>query len=479
MPRKITLTLLLVLLTQTFAIAQYKLYESTFNGGVVTGGYSNGATVQSGSGSFNVNIPAGSTIRRAYLIAGRCGNSPNVTVTLNGAPYTFSAANNITTGFTTLYGGVSGVHAIDITANINPATSAYTIVAPIQTNTVSNKFPEFYLYIAFDNPLLPAVTSAVFLNTTNLNVNSFAWTLNTTAPVTNGSPVGFGILGGYAATGNDCEQVIVNANNLGSFGGQDFNASSQWGCMAGFQYYSNSLLGYNGDNANQAISGTDALSNIQAVIPASSTSIPVTFQHCGSGSDNHVWAIFLTWSGVILDEKLLNFEATPQSEDVELTWETGDQSNFEAFELQRSLNGQDFTPIGKLSAESNPAQKSYTWLDTDARVGTNWYRLKTIDSEGLNGLSEVREVEFEAHNTLVAQLSPNPIRQGGDLHLKLMHDSPLDWVIYNFGDGREMLRGHHDSGLELNLSTQRLAAGAYGIKLTNGDKMQLMRFVVE
>lgn len=479
MSPKIALLLFLSFFAQTIGFAQYKLYESTFNGGVVTGGYSNGATVQSGSGSFNVNIPAGSTIRRAYLIAGRCGNSPNVTVTLNGAPYTFSAANVITTGFNTLYGGLSAVHAIDITANINPATSAYTIVAPVQTNTVSNKFPEFYLYIAFDNASLPAITSAVFMNTTNLNVNSYSWTLTTTAPVTNGNPVGLGILGGYAAAGSDCEQVIVNSNNIGSFGGQDFNASSQWGCMAGFQYYSNSLLGYNDDNANQAISGTDALSNIQAVIPASTNSIPVTFQHCGSGSDNHVWSVFLTWSGVILDGKLLNFEAAPQGEHVILNWETGDESAFESFEVQRSFNGKDFETIGSVQANGQNLEKTYAWPDQNPKQGMNWYRLKTISPDGLNGMSEIREVEFNAANALVSTLSPNPIAKGGDLHLRLTNDVPVDWVVYNLGDGREMRKGHHAGGLDIILSTLELAAGSYGIKLSANAQIQMMRFIVE
>ncbi|MFN8397126.1 MAG: hypothetical protein U0176_21060 [Bacteroidia bacterium] len=304
--------LFLLLLLPSICLAQLKLYESTFNGGVVGGGYSNGATVPSGSGTFSVNIPVGSTVRKAYLIAGRCGNSPNVTVTLNGTPYTFSqATNSVTSGFQTLYGGSSGVHAIDITASISTATSTYTIAAPVQSNTVSDKFPEFYLYIAFNNAGLPAINSAIYLNTVDMNVSSYSWNLNTTQSVGNGSPVGFALLGGYATTGGDCENVTVNGTALGSFGGQDFNASSQWGCMAGFQYYNNTLTGYNDDNANQAISGTDALSNIQAVLPGSTNSIPVLFTHCSGGSDNHVWATFLTWGGTILDGNILGFDAQP------------------------------------------------------------------------------------------------------------------------------------------------------------------------
>ncbi len=458
--------------------AQFKLYESTFNGGVVTGGYSNGATVPSGSGSFNVTIPPGSTIRRAYLIAGRCGAAPNVTVTLNGAPFTFSNANIITTGFNTIYGGLSAVHAIDITASISPATSAYTIAVPVQ-NTVSDKFPEFYLYIAFNNGGLPAINSAVYLNTTNLDVNSFGWTLNTTAAVTNANPVGLGILGGYAAAGSDCEQVIVNGTNVGSFGGQDFNAASQWGTMSGFQYYNGTLTGYNDDNANQAINLTDALSNIQLLIPGSTNAIPVTFAHCGGGSDNHVWALFLSWSGVILDGKILDFQAEPQEDQVQLRWETSDELGLGSFELQRSLNGQDFETIGTSAAHGDAHGHTYSWPDQQPRLGSNWYRVRAIGTDGVASFSEIREVRFEGMHSLAAGLSPNPMHRGGTLQLQLLRASSMDWTIYSLADSRQLLHGQTDGGLQASLPTASLIPGAYGLQLHAGTKMQVLRFVVE
>jgi hypothetical protein len=476
---RVTLLIIGLLFGNVCALqAQYKLYESTFNGGVVTGGYSNGATIPSGSGNFNVSIPPGSTIRRAYLIAGRCGAAPDVTVTLNGAPFTFSNANIITTGFNTIYGGLSAVHAIDITASISAATSAYTIAVPVQ-NTVSDKFPEFYLYIAFDNGGLPAINSAIYLNTTNLDVNSYAWTLNTTAAVTNANPVGLGILGGYAAVGSDCEQVNVNGTNVGAFGGQDFNAASQWGTMSGFQYYNGTLTGYNDDNADQAINLTDALSNIQLLIPGSTNAIPVTFTHCTGGSDNHVWALFLSWSGVILDGKMLDFQAEPQEDRVLLRWETSDELGLGSFELQRSHNGQDFETIGSSTAQGDAQAHAYTWPDAQPRLGSNWYRVRAVGTDGVDSFSEIREVNFEGMHSLAAGLSPNPMHRGGTLHVQLLQAIPMDWTLYSLADSRQLLHGHTDGGLQASLPTASLIPGVYGLQLQSGTKLQVLRFVVE
>ncbi|HEX2898607.1 MAG TPA: hypothetical protein VHS96_02700, partial [Bacteroidia bacterium] len=354
-----------------------------------------------------------------------------------------------------------------------------TIAVPNQSNTVSDKFPEFYLYIAFDNPSLPAVNSAVYLNTTTLSVNSFNWTLNTTQAVNNSQAVGLAILGGYATNGADCEQVIVNGTNVGSFGGQDFNASSQWGCMAGFQYYNSTLTGYNDDNANQAIAGTDALSNIQAVIPGSTNSIPVTFTHCGGGSDNHVWAVFLTWGGVILDGSLLHFDAAPQGDAVQLRWAVGSEEGLDHFELQHSLNGTDFSTVGSVAPKGNREGESYEWPHAQPRMGSNWYRLRLVGADGVASFSEIREVEFAGAHALAAGLSPNPLRRGGELQLRFASESPLDWTIYSLGDSRELLKGHHSGGMAGSLPTHQLAAGVYGLRLEGAGKQQVLKFVVE
>ena len=270
------------------------LYEDTFLGGVVTGGFSVGA-FSNGMGNFTVNIPAGSTIRQAYLVGGRAGNAADVTVTLNGNPFTFNSSNIFTTGFNTLYGGNSAVHAIDVTAFIDPTTTNYTLNVPAQW-TVSDRYPEFYLYIAFNNNTLPPVHAILYANTGDLNVATQPWTLNTAIPINNSEPVGFALFGGYIAAESDRHRVNVNGTELGLIGGTDFNGLGMWGVMAGFAYYDYTLTGYGDDNANQAMAGVDALSDIQAVIPASSSTIPVTFTHIGSGIDNHIWAIALTYA---------------------------------------------------------------------------------------------------------------------------------------------------------------------------------------
>jgi gliding motility-associated-like protein len=278
--------------------AQVVFYSDQFYGGVTTGAYSIG-TAPFGTGSFNVNIPAGSTIHKAWFFATRTGvNAPAITVQLNGINCAFNSTNQVGTNFNGLYGGASANHVIDVTSLISPATVTYTITVPNQATT-SNKFTEFLLYIAYDNPSLSQVTSYIYLNELDCQA-VMNYNFNTTNPINTNSHVGFSICAGYSASNltTDCEEVNVNGTSLGIFYGSDFNAASIFGSTGTFEYFNGTLNGLGDDDENQAILGPDVLSDIKNLIPNNTTTFAATLTHCPAPSllDNMIWMFFLTYS---------------------------------------------------------------------------------------------------------------------------------------------------------------------------------------
>ncbi|MBK8615349.1 MAG: hypothetical protein IPN85_18245 [Flavobacteriales bacterium] len=119
--RPFALIILLRLMTWSESTqAQVLFWSDQFNGGVVTGGYSIGVGT-SGSGTFSMPIPAGSTINWAYLFGTQVGGATqDLTVQLNGTPYTFTAANAVGPVFQSTYGGDAMVHGIDVTNVLDP-----------------------------------------------------------------------------------------------------------------------------------------------------------------------------------------------------------------------------------------------------------------------------------------------------------------------------------------------------------------------
>jgi hypothetical protein len=475
--KALPLLLIFVSLSWQAAWTQLKFYENTFQGGVVGGGYSIGSGVASGSGSFEVQIPAGSAILNAYLIAGRCGNAPATTIQMNGQSFQFNNSNIISTGFFTVYGGLSAVHAIEVTSSILPTTTNYTISVPTQ-NLISDKYADFYLYIAFQNMSMPMTNAVIHVNTTNLSEDAYSWTIGSSLGINTLSDVGLAIFGGYAEAGGDCEHVAVAGVPLGTFGGRDHNGASAWGCMAGFQYYNNTLVGYGDDNANALIDSTDVLSNIKHIIPNGSSSFTVDFAHCTpTMQDNHVWALFLTSGSGVLAAHQVDLQVQPNTSSIQLHWSVSDPHGILSYEIQRSQNGTDFSSLHAAELDANSTTDQFGWEDVTAPVGQNWYRIRFRNQDGSDFYSDVESAVLDG-KTLATGLSPNPAGQGQALRIQLTEDQPIDWILYQIGQGREVGSGSHTGGAALLVSTDALSTGSYALQLRSQQRMQVLRFVV-
>jgi hypothetical protein len=81
------------------------------------------------------------------------------------------------------------------------------------------------------------------------------------------------------------------------------------------------------------------------------------------------------------------------------------------FTVERSQRGEPFTPVGHVEAAGNSTpdrQLTYDLPDADPLPGTNYYRLRSTDTDGSFTLSETVTVYHEGRN-LGFSLSPNPV----------------------------------------------------------------------
>jgi hypothetical protein len=91
----------------------------------------------------------------------------------------------------------------------------------------------------------------------------------------------------------------------------------------------------------------------------------------------------------VLPITLLNFSATVQAFNaVELNWTTTNEINSSHFVIERSIDGNKFSDINKVSATGNSTIKqNYSYLDNQAANINSpvlYYRLKLVDKDGLN-----------------------------------------------------------------------------------------------
>lgn len=107
-----------------------------------------------------------------------------------------------------------------------------------------------------------------------------------------------------------------------------------------------------------------------------------------------------------LPVKLLSFDAIKDNAKTKLVWKTTNEVNFSHFEMERSLNGINYYPIGNVQAINSSGDHNYTGYDVFPSDGLNYYRLKMIDKDGKFTQSHIVKVDFSKKYSI--SILPNP-----------------------------------------------------------------------
>lgn len=124
-----------------------------------------------------------------------------------------------------------------------------------------------------------------------------------------------------------------------------------------------------------------------------------TFCFCGSAA---------LGSGV-LPVVLTEFRATAQKNKVLLKWNTASENDNRSFDIERSTDGTNFSPIAVVDGNgTTTSARSYDYTDLQAVKGKNYYRLKI---NGLNGRHEFSDIKTAMidYGKLISLLN-NPVR---------------------------------------------------------------------
>ncbi|SDX57803.1 T9SS type A sorting domain-containing protein [Hymenobacter psychrophilus] len=99
----------------------------------------------------------------------------------------------------------------------------------------------------------------------------------------------------------------------------------------------------------------------------------------------------------------------------DLTWNTAQEVNSAAFEVEYSTTGRDFAVVGRVEAAGNTvAAQRYTFRHNTSQAGARYYRLHQLDLDGTSTYSAVATLASAAGTARVTA-APNPF--GGSLKL--------------------------------------------------------------
>jgi len=169
----------------------------------------------------------------------------------------------------------------------------------------------------------------------------------------------------------------------------------------------------------------------------------------------------------ILPIELVNFSASGVTEGVDLRWTTASEENSDRFEIERSIDGEQFATIGTLDAAGTSNQQNvYSFLDRTPHHGLNHYRLRLVDIDGDMDHSGVRSVHVDLVGKDDVLLVPNP----GTDHVQVLLPGSAPGSVFTLVDatGRIVMR-QSTQGARMDISTAALPKGLYGFRLLATD----------
>jgi uncharacterized delta-60 repeat protein len=191
-----------------------------------------------------------------------------------------------------------------------------------------------------------------------------------------------------------------------------------------------------------------------------------------------VVAKYILTSAGPLPVTLTDFTATLKNNIVALQWQTASEQNLSGFIIERSADGNNFSPIGNVTAKGNSNIKiNYAALDQQPLQGINYYRIKIFDTNGKFVYSKIVFVNMKGLFTL--RIFPNPA--GNTLFVQANGEN--EKALFKITD----ITGHklkeinvtlnETASIPIDIST--LPKGIYNLVLLKNNKIQTLQFIKE
>jgi hypothetical protein len=124
----------------------------------------------------------------------------------------------------------------------------------------------------------------------------------------------------------------------------------------------------------------------------------------------------ITSNTVVLPVSFINFSGSRIGKSNKLIWTTGSEQNNLGFDVERSLDGQNYTSIAfentQASGGNSTTNLSYNFTDDKINTGTvQYYRLRQVDVNNQSRYSVIVKIKGEQTSVLTIDgIAPNPVQ---------------------------------------------------------------------
>ncbi len=188
--------------------------------------------------------------------------------------------------------------------------------------------------------------------------------------------------------------------------------------------------------------------------------------------------------GTVIPVKFLGFTATRKDNDALLNWSVENESGItDRYEIERSLNGTDFTKFATVAPKNNGSSSNIYNL-TDANLtglrssGIIYYRVKQVDKDGKYIYTEIRSVRLDGKGIVIG-VYPNPVKDVANVTMDLLDASKV-MITVTDATGKEIQKVSLQAVKGFNSQTvnmRNLAAGTYMFKVNAGEEVKTISVI--
>ena len=161
---------------------------------------------------------------------------------------------------------------------------------------------------------------------------------------------------------------------------------------------------------------------------------------------------------------------------VSLVWKTATESNTDYFEVERSFNGETYSPINNVKAAGSSDQtRTYSFNDVVVGSKVAYYRIKEVDKDGAPTYSAVKMVNVKPVKNMVNGIYPNPVLAGQSINIQYVavENGKVSVELYNCL-GKKMNTLTTDAVIgdnQIKFNTGRFVSpGIYYVVVNNGTE---------
>lgn len=168
-------------------------------------------------------------------------------------------------------------------------------------------------------------------------------------------------------------------------------------------------------------------------------------------------------SQAALPVNFMAFDAKKISSGIQITWKVAGEENVNRYEVERSLDGRNFTTIATVSTDK---KDTYTYFDPSSN-GTVYYRIKNVDNDGKYKYSTIARL-VNGKSEIVLKAFPQPVLS----QLTLQHPviKATSVVTVSTADGRIVKTIKPTTGsMQTFVDMSNLQGGMYMLRFDSGD----------